>query len=349
MTLEAEVTVLVDDFELSVRLAAPAGSVVAVLGPNGAGKTTLLRVLAGLMAIDTGVVSLDGIVFDDPANSTFVPPERRGVGVVFQDYLLFDHLSVLENVAFGPRSTGARKAEARATAAAWLKKVHLGDRASAKPRQLSGGQAQRVALARALASEPRLLLLDEPLAALDAGTRADVRRDLRHHLEGFAGTTVLVTHDPLDALVLADQVVVIEGGRVSQAGPTAEVARRPRSTYVAQLIGTNLLRGHADGLDLSLASAHLTIADRHHGPVFATIAPSAVAIHRNVPSGSPRNQWPARITGIELLGDRVRVALGGAVDLVAEITPAAAAELALHVGDEVWVAIKATEVNVYDA
>ena len=349
MTLEAEVTVSVDDFELSVRLAAPAGSVVAVLGPNGAGKTTLLRVLAGLTAIDSGVVSLDDIVFDDPANSTFVPPERRGVGVVFQDYLLFDHLSVLENVAFGPRSTGARKAEARATAAAWLKKVDLGDRASAKPRQLSGGQAQRVALARALASEPRLLLLDEPLAALDAGTRVDVRRDLRHHLEGFAGITVLVTHDPLDALVLADQVVVIEGGRVSQAGPTAEVARRPRSTYVAQLIGTNLLRGQADGLDLSLASTHVTIADRHHGPVFATIAPSAVAIHRNVPSGSPRNQWPARITGIELLGDRVRVALGGAVDLVAEITPAAAAELALHEGDEVWAAIKATEVNVYDA
>ena len=347
MTLNADVTTSVGNFELSVQLSAPAGSVVAVLGPNGAGKSTLLRALAGLTALQAGVITLDGRVLDDAAG-TFVPPEDRGVGVVFQDYLLFDHLSVLENVAFGPRSTGASKAAARTLAASWLERVGLSGRATAKPRLLSGGQAQRVALARALATNPQLLLLDEPLAALDVGTRADVRRNLRSHLQQFAGTTVIVTHDPLDALVLADQIVVIEAGRVSQAGPIAEVTSRPRSEYVAQLIGTNLLQGEANGHDLHVADAHLTIADHHVGPVYATISPSAVALHRSAPSGSPRNQWLATIASIDLLGDRVRVALAGPLDLVAEITPGAAAELGLQEGNDVWAAVKATEINVYD-
>lgn len=348
MSLDADVATSAGNFELSVRLCAPAGSVVAVLGPNGAGKSTLLRVLAGLTALQAGIVSLDGHILDDPAAGIFVPPEQRGVGVVFQDYLLFDHLSVLENIAFGPRSAGIGKAAARTIAASWLERVGLSDRSSAKPRQLSGGQAQRVALARALATDPQLLLLDEPLAALDVGTRADVRRHLRRHLQQFAGTTVLVTHDPLDALVLADQIVVIEAGRVSQAGPIAEVTSRPRSAYVAQLIGTNLLRGEANGHDLHVTEAHLTIADHHVGPAFATISPSAVALHRHAPSGSPRNQWLAKITSIDLLGDRVRVTLAGTLDVVAEITPGAAAELDLREGDDVWAAVKATEINVYD-
>ena len=348
MTLHADVIASVGTFGLSVQLSAPAGSVVAVLGPNGAGKSTLLRVLAGLTALQSGAISLAGQVLDEPAAGIFLPPEKRGIGMVFQDYLLFDHLSVLENIAFGPRSTGTDKAAARALATSWLERVGLSDRANAKPRQLSGGQAQRVALARALATDPQLLLLDEPLAALDVGTRADVRRDLRGHLQQFTGTTVIVTHDPLDALVLADQIVVIEAGRVSQAGPIAEVTSRPRSTYVAQLIGTNLLRGTANGHDLRVTDATLTIADHHVGPVFATIAPSAVALHRSAPAGSPRNQWLANIASIDLLGDRVRVTLAGTLDLVAEITPGAAAELGLQEGDDVWAAVKATEINVYD-
>ncbi len=346
--LDAEVSLSLGSFELQVALAAPAGSVVAVLGPNGAGKSTLLRVLAGLLAVDEGRVTLDGEVLDD-GTSVFVPPERRRTGVVFQDYLLFAHLSALENVAFGPRSRGIAKAEARVVAQEWLARVGVAEQARARPRELSGGQAQRVALARALATDPRLLLLDEPLAALDAGTRAEVRRDLRRHLSSFTGTTVLVTHEPLDALVLADHLVVVEGGRVTQSGPIAEVTARPRSTYVAQLVGTNLLHGEAVGTTLTIDAASLTIADPHTGPVFATIAPSAVALHRTEPSGSPRNHWKARITDLDLLGDRVRVALAGPIDLVAEITPAAAADLGLQEGQDAWVAVKATEVVVYDA
>ena len=182
-----------------------------------------------------------------------MPTEQRPVGFVFQDYLLFPHLSALENVAFGLRARGLARAEARRRAAAWLERVGLAAHAAARPRALSGGQAQRVALARALVGEPRLLLLDEPLAALDAATRTEVRRDLRRHLASFDGTRLLVTHDPLDAIALADRLVVLEGGRVTQTGSPAEVSGRPRSRYVAELVGVNLYRGRADGASVQLA------------------------------------------------------------------------------------------------
>lgn len=362
MTLDAHLDLQLGDLRLDVILTADDRSVIAVLGPNGAGKTTLLRSLAGLIALDAGHIRLDDRVLDDPSTDTFEVPECRRVGVVFQDYLLFPHLSALDNVAFGPRSRGATKADARRIAAEWLDRVGLtgstssagsaesaapANAADAKPRQLSGGQAQRVALARALATDPRLLLLDEPLAALDAGTRIDVRRDLRRHLNDFTGVTILVTHDPLDALALADHVVILEDGRIVQSGKIADVTRRPRSAYVARLIGTNLLHGHADGHTIDTGDATLTIADPHHGPVFATIAPNAVAVHIRPPDGSPRNHWPARVSSIDLLGDRIRVGVTGPPDLTAEITAAAATELQLKEGDNIWVAIKATEIDVY--
>ena len=184
---------------------------------------------------------------DEPTTNTYVVPERRGVGVVFQDYLLFPHLSVLENVAFGLRSRGTSRAEARRRAADWLASVGLADRGGAKPSALSGGQQQRVALARALVIEPRLLLLDEPLAALDVGTRTELRRDLRMHLATFPGVRVLVTHELLDAVALADRLVVLEHGRVAQTGTVADVATRPRSRYVADLVGINLFHGYGHG------------------------------------------------------------------------------------------------------
>jgi molybdate transport system ATP-binding protein len=328
------------------------GEVAALLGPNGAGKTTVLRALAGLLRLAAGRVVLDGRVLEDPARRIRVPVERRPVGMVFQDYLLFPHLSALENVAFGLRARGVRRGRARRTAHAWLERLGLPGIADAGPRTLSGGQQQRVALARALATDPRLLLLDEPLAALDVSIRAEVRRDLRRHLREFDGVNLLVTHDPLEAIALADRLIVIEQGRIVQSGTPAEVTERPRSAYVADLVGVNLLRGHAegDGIDLG-GGGHLEAVGAGAGDVFAVIPPRSVSLWRARPDGSPRNVWRGLATGLDLLGDRVRVRVDGSPQpsLVAEVTPAAVAELGLAEGSDVWVSVKATEVRVYRA
>ncbi len=281
------------DLDLDVVLQVADRETVAVLGPNGAGKTTLLRALAGLVPLDEGRITVDGEIFDDPAEKTYVVPERRSVGVVFQNYLLFPHLSVLENVAFALRSRHVTRAEARRRARDWLTRVGLADRERAKPSELSGGQQQRVALARAMVADPRLLLLDEPLAALDIGTRTELRRELRAHLASFAGARVFVTHELLDAVALADRLVVLERGRVAQVGTVREVSARPRSRYVADLVGVNLLRGtgrdHTVALD---GGATVVTAEPVDGDVYVAIQPQAVSLHRIPPEGSPRNVWP---------------------------------------------------------
>jgi molybdate transport system ATP-binding protein len=333
-------------FRLDVRLRIGAGEVVALLGPNGAGKTTALRALAGLQPLTDGHISLDGKAVERPL---WTPPERRPIGVVFQDYLLFPHLNALDNVAFGPRRHGADKRAARAVAADWLARVGLSEHARAKPRQLSGGQAQRVALARALAVHPKLLLLDEPLAALDARTRLDTRAALHRHLGEHDGATLLVTHDPLDALVLADRLVIVEDGRVVQEGDAATVTARPRTDYVARLVGLNLYRGTGDGHTVRVGDLVLTAADAVHGDAFVAFPPAAVALHPRRPDGSPRNTWPATITGLQRHGDNLRIQLDGPVTVAADVTPAAAAHLRLAPGQAVWVAVKAAETHAYPA
>lgn len=347
MNLHVDVGVVLGDLDLHVALDAPGGAVTAVLGPNGAGKTTLLRCISGSLAINRGGISLDDTTFDAPP-STFVPQERRRIGVVHQDNLLFPHLSALDNVAFGPRSQGRPIREARAAARELLGRLGVAARAATKPGALSGGEAQRVALARALATDPEALLLDEPLAALDAGTRVEVRRDLRRFLAGFSGPTVLVTHDPVDALALADHVAVLEAGRVTQTGTITEVTSRPRSRYVADLIGTNLVRGTASGTEItSLGGVKIVTAEHHDGSVFAIVPPAAVALHHLEPEGSPRNRWHTTVEHLDLLGDRVRVRLGAPLALVAEVTPAAVTELGLGEGEPVWATVKATEITAY--
>ncbi|WNM43111.1 ABC transporter ATP-binding protein [Micromonospora halotolerans] len=336
-------------FHLDVRLSIGAGEVVALLGPNGAGKTTALRALAGLHPLTAGHLTLGGADLDRPDRRVWTPPERRPVGVVFQDYLLFPHLSALDNVAFGPRRRGADRRAARARAQGWLDRVGLGGQARHRPRQLSGGQAQRVALARALAVEPTLLLLDEPLAALDARTRLDTRAELQHHLGAHPGATLLVTHDPLDALVLADRLVIVEQGRVVQEGDAATVTARPRTDYVARLVGLNLHRGHADGHAVTVGGLTLTTADTVRGEAFVAFPPAAVALHPARPDGSPRNVWPATVTGVQRHGDNLRVQLAGPVDVAADVTPAAAAHLGLRPGQPVWAAVKAAETRAYPA
>ena len=350
MSLEANVRLTLGALSLDMELSVGEGEVVALLGPNGAGKTTLLRAVAGLVPLTSGYVRLDGRVLEDAATGKYVPTESRSIGVVFQDYLLFPHLSVLENVAFGMRSRGTRSHEASEKAAQWLDRVGLGTYAQDKPDALSGGQRQRVALARALAPDPRLLLLDEPLAALDVTTRAEVRRDLKRHLASFPGLRLVVTHDPLEAASLADRLVVMENGRLVQTGTPAEVTERPRSQYVADLVGVNLLRGQADHGSVRISDESvIAAAAAESGDVFAVIHPRAVALHQRRPEGSPRNAWPGRVSVVELLGGRVRVRVEGEVPLVAEVTPAAISDLNVEEGGEVWVSFKSTDVGVYPA
>jgi molybdate transport system ATP-binding protein len=349
--LHAAVGVHLGHFQLGIDLDVDDGEVVALLGPNGAGKTTALRAIAGLEPVDDGRIELDGTVLDDPAAGAFVPTAQRPIGVVFQDYLLFPRLSALDNVAFGLRARGHDKASARRRAREWLERFGLAEQAHAKPRTLSGGQAQRVALARALATDPRLLLLDEPLAALDASTRLQVRTELRRHLATFGGARLLVTHDPVDALVLADRLVIIERGRITQAGTPAAVTAQPASRYVAELVGINLLHGsaaneHTVRLD---TGAELTVADPLPGPdVAVAIRPQAIALHRHQPDGSPRNAWTATITDLEADRDRVRVTLAGPVPATAEVTPAAVAELELAPGMTIWATVKAVDLTAYE-
>ncbi|MFE9903784.1 ABC transporter ATP-binding protein [Streptomyces achromogenes] len=343
--LDARLVVDRPGFRLDVTLKAAPGEVMALLGPNGAGKTTALRALAGLTPLTDGHLHLDGT----PLEHT--PPEARPVGVVFQDYLLFPHLSALDNVAFGPRCQGVGKAEARARAAAWLDRMGLAGHAATKPRRLSGGQAQRVALARALATRPRLLLLDEPLAALDARTRLEVRAGLRRHLAEFEAVSVLVTHDPLDAMVLADRLVVVEHGRVVQQGTPADIARHPRTDYIARLVGLNLYRGRAAGHTVRLdAGPAVTTTEELSGPAFVAFPPSAVTLFRDRPSGvSARNLWRCEVTGLETHGDRIRADLTGDLPLAADLTTVAAAELDLRPGTPVWATVKATQTHAYPA
>ncbi|MFB7933953.1 ABC transporter ATP-binding protein [Streptomyces sp. NPDC056039] len=343
--LDTRLVVERGSFRLDVALTAAPGDVVALLGPNGAGKTTALRALAGLVPLTGGHLHLDGTDLDR------MPPEARPVGVVFQDYLLFPHLSALDNVAFGPRCHGATKAEARAQASAWLERLGLAEHGSAKPRRLSGGQAQRVALARALATHPRLLLLDEPLAALDARTRLDVRAQLRHHLAEFEAVAVLVTHDPLDAMVLADHLVVIEDGHIVQRGTPADIARRPRTDYIAHLVGLNLYRGEAEGHTVRVDhGSAVTTTEDLTGPVFVAFPPSAVTLYQDRPSGaSARNLWRCEVSGMETHGDQIRVALSGELPLAADLTTVAAAELDLRPGATVWATVKAAQTHAYPA
>jgi molybdate transport system ATP-binding protein len=272
--------------------------------------------------------------------------------VVFQDYRLFPHLDVRDNVAFAARSAGARRAASRTRASGWLERLGLADLADRRPHQLSGGQAQRVALARALARDPDVLLLDEPMAALDAGARIDVRTFLREHLAEFRGPVVLVTHDPLEAMVLADRLLVIEGGRLVQEGPPADVARHPASSYVARLVGLNLWPGRLDPTSGTVVlddGGELAVATQAPGGrVLVSLRPNAITLHTEWPEHtSTRNVWEGRIADMELLADRVRLQVQGRPAALVDVTHSAVAELGLDVGRRVWLSAKATEAEAY--
>jgi molybdate transport system ATP-binding protein len=327
------------------------GETLAVLGPNGSGKSTALGVTAGLVVPDAGRVVLAGRVLTDvgPGRPGIrVPPHARRTALLGQEPLLFPHLDALENVAFGPRSSGTTRGPARRDAQRWLDEVGVGDLASRRPAQLSGGQAQRVAVARALAADPALLLLDEPLAALDVAVLPALRQTLRRVLADR--TVVVVTHDPLDALLLADRVVVLEEGRVVEVGPSSSVLSRPRSRFAARLAGLNLVAGtwrdgcveSADGLRVhGLVEGDPPAAGEG---AIATFRPASVAVYREPVEGSPRNAFDVTVTELEPLADLIRVHAGS---LHADVTVQAAAELMLEAGLVVTFSVKATEVAVY--
>lgn len=351
--LSARVVVMRDGgFRLDVDLSIEPATTVALLGPNGAGKSTIVAALSGAVALDAGRIEVGGRVLDSPEDDHFVPAEHRRIGVVFQQYLLFDHLDVLDNVAFGIAGGGVRRAAARSAARHWTALFDLSDLERRRPRELSGGQAQRVAIARAMATEPDVLLLDEPLAALDVESRRELRRILATHLASFVGPRLLITHDPTDAFLLADRILVIEDGSITQQGTPEEIRRRPATRYVAALAGTNLLTGvNARGsLEVAGSDVTLTVADSTtNGDVLATIHPSAIALHASRPEGSPRNIWRTTIEHVEPRGDVTRVTLAGPLALGADVTPAAVAALGLEPRATVWVSVKATEITVVPA
>jgi len=337
-------------FRLDISLALPAGVTVCLLGPNGSGKSTGVAALAGLLPISWGRISLNGQILDDPAGGVFVPAERRRIGVVFQDYLLFPHLDVLDNVAFGLRAGDVPRGEALARAGEALSRMGLRGLEHRKPGALSGGQAQRVALARALVIDPDLLLLDEPLAALDVSTRAELREQLEEHLTMFAGPRLLITHEPSDAFLLSERIDIIEQGAVSQSGTAESIRLRPATRYAADLVGSNFVRARVTEGLVDTGGHRLLVADEvADGPVLVTIHPSAISIHTHRPEGSPRNAWRTTVTRVEHLGGRARLLVGDPLPLTVELTEAATAELHLKPGSEIWVAVKATEIGVQPA
>ncbi len=343
MTLRAHVVVRRPEHTLDVTLEAEAGDVVAVVGPNGSGKTTLLRALAGVVPLDEGHVECAGESWEG------VPVQQRRTGMVFQDILLFPHLTARQNVAFGPRSRGASRSESLAVADDWLARVGMSEFARRRPAELSGGQAQRVALARALAGDPVLMLLDEPLASLDVGVATAMRVELAKHLREYGGISVLVTHDAVDVQTIATRVVVIEDGRVAQAGTPEEVTAAPRTEHVAHLVGLNVLRGTSAGTVVRLDREELVSVTPYDGPVLACFRPSSVMLTVEEPTGSARNRWRGVVLSVSPHGEVARVHLDAAGGLFADVTPESVVRLGLVAGREVWAAVKASEVQIQPA
>lgn len=355
--LDARLVKRQDSFALDVAFQAPADSTTVVVGESGAGKTSLLRLLAGLDRLDGGFVSLGEERYADAARGLHIAPWERDIGYVSQDYALFPHLSVRENVAFGLRAAGVERRQVPTLVEQALGLVSMLSLADRMPQRLSGGQQQRVALARALVLSPRLLLLDEPLSSLDLQTRREVRVELRSLLHRLPCITVYVTHSPVEALVFGDQIVVLEQGRVAQVGSPEELLRHPRSRFVAELVGTNLFIGREanpptdSGANIRTPAGVLTIEDTSGpGSAYLTVNPQEITLSRTSPHSSAQNVFEGSV--VELIpeapgGERVRVVLNTRPALVAEVTREAVRALGLTEGMRVYAAFKATGVRLY--
>jgi molybdate transport system ATP-binding protein len=344
-------------FALDLEFSAAPGSTTVLVGESGAGKTSVLRLLAGLVRPDQGRITIDEEIYFDSHSKVNRPAWQRDVGYVSQDYALFPHLTVWQNVGFGLQALGLATASSRARITQALQAAGIAELEARLPTQLSGGQQQRVALARALVLNPRLLLLDEPLSAVDLQTRRAVRTELRGLLERLSCVTVYVTHSPVEALIFGDQIVVLDRGRISQMGSREELLQHPRTPFVAELMGTNLfvgtMRGRVDTVAprLHTAEGDLVLSSiPGTAEVFATVNPREITIYRQMPEASAQNAFAGPI--LELApeppaGERIRVVLGTTPSLVAEVTREAVIGLGLKEGLFVYASFKATGVNTY--
>jgi molybdate transport system ATP-binding protein len=358
MTLEVDVRARRGRFALGGRFEAHEGETLAILGPNGSGKSTLLEIVAGLVRPDAGRVVLDGVALDDVGAGLHVEPEERPIGVVFQDRLLFPHLSALENVAFPRVARGERRADASRLAGDLLSDFGVSDKAHVRPARLSGGEAQRVALARALAQRPRALLLDEPFSALDVEARGRLRESIARALGAVSGVRVLVTHDPVEALTLADRIVVLEAGRIVQSGTSEELRTAPRTAYAAEVAGVNLFRGRLEPVERGVGRVRTSDgevivawpADLESTPiddVIGILRPSDVSIHTTAPEGSARNILHGTVERVTIDGHRARVHARTAPPIIAEVTAGSVSRLGLVPGVDVWVSFKAVEIGIH--
>ena len=380
--LTARFDTLLGTFHLVLQLSAEAGKTTVLLGESGAGKTTVLRLLAGLLYPDQGHITLDGITYFDSERRIRIPPQERPFGYVFQDYVLFPHLTVFENVAFGLRAqhlprqmVGQRVGEA-------LEKVHLAGLDRRRPAQLSGGQQQRVAIARALVLQPQLLLLDEPLSALDVQTRREVRQELRRILSQLEISTVMVTHQYLESLLFGHQILVLEGGSILQQGDQRDLLEHPRSSYIAELVGTNFFRGSLlrmesqsicvvqvqengkKGIEIKAALENPSASDQvaHKGEeAYVVVDPRSITLSLTPPESSAANVLWGEIVQVlrlerasggatPLYDGRVRISIlpqSTTLPLIAEITQASATRMELREGKSVYAAFKATESRAY--
>jgi molybdenum ABC transporter ATP-binding protein len=346
--LHAELETSVGELELYVELDVPSGGCLALVGPSGAGKTSILRFIAGITTPRRGLVSCGEEVWLDSERSVCAPPQRRRCGYVFQDYALFPHLSTWRNVAYGLRDGPRRRR--RALALELLERLGVGDRAEDRPGRLSGGERPRVALARALACEPEVLLLDEPLSALDTQSRAAATRMLAEILRATETPTILVTHDFHEAALLGDRVGVLDRGKIVQCGAASDLAASPASSFVAELTGAVVLTGLArriqDGLtEIELdGGGFVTATASGEGRVAVSIYPWEIVLQAptDVVVGSAQNRIAARVSSMVTVGNRVRVGLSASQPLVAEVTRASAERLGLAEGSEVLATWKAT-------
>ena len=337
--LDARVILNRDSLTLDVELQLQHGEVIAVLGPNGAGKTSLLHALLGWLELESGWIMVNGEVIDSPDTDSYVPPQHRPFGMVFQDGLLFPHMSVEKNILFGAGKDFNLKPLAES--------LQANELLAKFPSELSAGERQRAAIARSLAARPKVLFLDEPFSALDIQGKRRGRSLLKEALAIGVSGCLMVTHDLVDAFTLADRVMIIEGGKLTQFDVPDRIRSRPGSEWIADLVGWNYYEGIGEGSVVTLphGTTIFTAEDELDGPTSISINPASVSIFKSQPSGSPRNSWLCSIHNIEILGGRARVSLVGEIDICADITTAAANELRQSISSEVWVSVKATEVD----